>query len=97
MVWHLSDLSTLLLFNQKEKNSHKLLIKYLLGKKKKTITYISTEKKKGRTVSVTFRKPKLIKPCNQVTTVKSDHSNHFRGPKLSSFFYKNKYKEKSKN
>lgn len=34
MVWHLADLSTLFLFNQKEKNSYKLLIKNLLGKKK---------------------------------------------------------------
>lgn len=93
MVWHLADLSTLFLFNQKEKNSHKLLIKNLLEKKKKLSPKFLQKKKKGRAVSVTFRKPKLIKPCNQVTTVKSDHFNHFRGPKLSSFFYKNKYKK----
>ena len=93
MVWHLSDLSILFLFNQKEKNSYKLLIKNLLEKKKLSNFY---RKKKGKTLSVTFRKPKLIKPCNRVTTVKSDHFNHFIGPKLSSFVYKNKYKEEKK-
>lgn len=62
MVWHLSDLSILLLFNQKEKNSYKLLIKNLLGKKKLSLKFL--QKKERKTLSVTFRKPKLIKPCN---------------------------------
>lgn len=92
MVWHLSDLPTLFLFNQKEKNSHRLLIKKFVRKKKKTklSPKFLQKKRKGRTMRVTFSKPKLIKPCNQVTTVKSYHFNHFRGSKLPSFFYKNK-------
>ena len=46
MVWHLSDLSILFLFNQKEKNSYKLLIKNLL-EKKKTIKFLQKKERKN--------------------------------------------------